>query len=157
MADNGYLSSYGVPDTGAYQRAADTLGYQYTGSQATNAYSRFLSQQRGERSLGDMTRTFQRGLPNAYATYNQRGLSGPGVNSGTQRRAMGNFLGDYNQDYGRAQQDLTQNLQQYDLSSLQNTADYQNSLAQLELQKQQEIANAALGIQMLRPYFGGTA
>jgi hypothetical protein len=152
----GYLSSYGIPDTGAYQRAQDTLGYQYTGSQATNAYGRFLSQQRGERGLGDMTRTFNRSLPNAYASYNKRGLGGPGIRSGTQQRAMGNYLGDYAQDYGRAQQDLSQSLQQYDLTGQQNTADYQNSLANLELQKQQEIANAALGIQMLRPYFGGT-
>ncbi len=157
MADNGYLSSYGVPDTGSYQRAADTLGYQYTGSQATNAYGRFLSQQRGERSLGDLTQGFQRGLPNAYSQFNQRGLSGAGIQSGTQQRAMGNYLGDYAQNYGRAQQDNAQNLQQYDLQGLQNTADYQNSLASLEVQKQQEIANAALGIQMLRPYFGGTA
>lgn len=152
---SGYLSSYGIPDTGAYQRAADALGYQYTGSQATNAYGRFLSQQRGERSLGDLTQGFNRGLPNAYATYNQRGLMGPGVRSGTMKRAMGNYVGDYTQNYARAQQDLAQSLQQYDLTSLQNTADYQNSLAQLETQKQQEIANAALGIQMLRPYFGG--
>lgn len=151
----GYLSSYGIPDTGAYQRAADTLGYQYTGSQATNAYSRFLSQQRGERGLGDMTNTFNRQLPNAYASYNKRGLGGPGIRSGTQQRGMGNYVGDYARDYGRAQQDLAQSLQQYDLAGLQGTADYQNSLANLELQKQQEIANAALGIQMLRPYFGG--
>jgi len=156
MADNGYLSSYGIPDTGAYQRAADSLGYQYTGSQATNAYGRFLAQSRGERGLGDMTQSFQRQLPNAYAQYNQRGLTGAGIKSGTQKRAMGNYLGDYTQQYGRAQQDLSQDLQQYDLSGLQNTANYQNSLAQLEVQKQQEIANAALGIQALRPYFGAS-
>ncbi len=156
MADNGYLSSYGIPDTGAYQRAADTLGYQYTGSQATNAYGRFLAQSRGERDLGDMHRSFQRQLPGAYAQYNQRGLSGAGIKSGTQHRAMGNYLGDYVQNYGRGQQDIAQNLQQYDLTGLQNTADYQNSLAQLEVQKQTEIANAALGIQALRPYFGGS-
>jgi hypothetical protein len=156
MADNGYLSSYGIPDTGAYQRAADTLGYQYTGSQATNAYGRFLAQQRGERGLGDMTQSFNRSLPNAYSQYNKRGLSGAGIVSGTQKRAMGNYIGDYAQNYGRGQQDLSQNLQEYDLTGLQNTANYQNSLANLEVQKQQEIANAALGIQALRPFLGGT-
>ena len=127
MAD-GYLSSYGIPDTGSYQRAQDALGYQWASGQATNA----------------------------YAQYNQRGLSGAGIKSGTQKRAMGNYLGDYVQDYGRGQQDLAQSLQQYDLNSLQDTANYKNSLAQLEQQKQSEIANAALGIQALRPYLGGT-
>ena len=155
MAD-GYLSSYGIPDTGSYQRAQDALGYQWASGQATNAYGRFLSQQRGERGLGDMTKSFNRQLPNAYAQYNQRGLSGGGIRSGTQQRAMGNYLGDYVQDYGRGQQDLAQSLQQYDLNSLQDTANYKNSLAQLEQQKQSEIANAALGIQALRPYLGGT-
>ena len=146
---------YGV-DTGSYQRQANDLQYRFNTDQASNAYGRFLSQQRGERGLGDMTQQFNRQLPNAYAQYNQRGLSGAGIRSGTQHRAMGNYLGDYTQQYGRAQQDLSQDLQQYDLSGLQNTANYQNSLAQLEVQKQQEIANAALGIQALRPYFGGS-
>jgi hypothetical protein len=152
----GYLSSYGLPDTGAYQRAQDSLSYTYNTNQATNAYGRFLSQQRGERSLGDMNTTFNRNLPNAYASFNKRGLGGPGITSGTQQRTMGNVVGDYQQDYVRAQQDLASNLQQYDLTGMQNTSNYQQQLADLETQKQQEIANAALGIQALRPYFGGS-
>lgn len=144
---------YGV-DTGSYQRQANDLQYRFNTDQASNAYGRFLSQQRGERSLGDMTQQFNRQLPNAYAQYNQRGLSGAGIRSGTQHRAMGNYLGDYVQNYGRAQQDLAQGLQQYDLTGMQQQADYRTQLDALETQKQRDIANAALGISMLRPYFG---
>jgi hypothetical protein len=155
MAD-GYLSSYGLPDSGAFQRSQDALTSTYNTNQATNAYGRFLSQMRGERSLGEMGQTFTRDLPNAYASFNKRGLGGPGITSGTQQRGMQNYVGDYQRNYVNAQADLASSLQQYDLQGLQNTDSYQTQLADLETQKQQEIANAALGIQALRPYFGSS-
>jgi len=69
---------------------------------------------------------------------------------------MGNYLGDYTQNYARGQQDLAQGLQQYDLTGMQQQADYRTQLSSLETQKQRDIANAALGISMLRPYFGSS-
>lgn len=149
------LSGYGVPDTGKYEGAVADLGYRYNTDKATNAYGRFLSQQRGERGLGDMRQTFNRSLPNYKAGFGQRGLSGSGIRSGVQSRAMSNYLGDYARDYGRLQQDATQEAQNYDLSSAQMDAYYNNSLAALEQSKQSEIANAALAIEALRPYLGG--
>ena len=77
------------------------------------------------------------------------------MSSGVQQRAMSNYLGDYARDYGRVQQDATQEAQNYDLQSAQLDAYYNNSLAALEQSKQNEIANAALGIEALRPYLGG--
>ena len=62
------------------------------------------------------------------------------------------MLGDYSRDYGRVQQDATQEAQNYDLQPAQLDATYNNSLAALEQQKQNEIANAALSIEALRPY-----
>lgn len=148
------LSGYGADNAGYAQQSAD-LQYRYNTDKAQNAYGRFLSQQRGSRSLGDMSRSFSRGLPNFKSSFGQRGLSGPGVQSGTMRRSMGNMLGDYNRDYSRAQQDITGELQQFDLESAQQDAYYNNSLAALEQQKQQDIANAALAIEALRPFLGG--
>ena len=149
------LSGYGVPDTGKYEGAVADLGYRYNTDKATNAYGRFLSQQRGERSLGDMSRKFNRTLPTYRAGFGARGLQGSGVSSGVQQRAMSNYLGDYARDYGRVQQDATQEAQNYDLQAAQLDAYYNNSLAALEQSKQAEIANAALGIEALRPYLGG--
>ena len=148
------LEGYGVVDTGAYQRGSDALNYKFNTDSATNAYGRFLSQQRGSRNLGDLTKNFNRSLPSAYAGFGQRGLSGGGVRSGTMQKSMGNYLGDYTQNYARGQQDLAQGLQQYDLTGMQQQADYRTQLSSLETQKQRDIANAALGISMLRPYFG---
>jgi hypothetical protein len=149
------LQGYGVPDTGAYDRAASDAQYRFNTDAAQNAYGRFLSQQRGSRTLGDMQTGFQRGLPQQYANFNQRGLSGPGIQSGTMQQAMGNYLGDYAQDYTRTQQDITQGLQQYDLNDMSSQAQLQQALDQIQVQKQQDIANAALGIEALRPFLGG--
>ena len=149
------LSGYGIPDSGAYEQEAADLGYRYNTDRSTNAYGRFLSQQRGERSLGGMSRTFNRGLPNYKAGFGQRGLAGPGIRSGSMNRSMGNFLGDYARDYGEAQQDAQQEAQNYDLQGAQMDAYYNNSLAALEQRKQNEIANAALAIEALRPFLGG--
>jgi hypothetical protein len=149
------LSGYGVPDTGAYTQAASDLQYRYNTDRSTNAYGRFLSQQRGERGLGDYQQNFNRQLPGYKAQWSQRGFNQPGINSGVMQRSMGNYLGDYAQQYGRMQQDAQQEAQNYDMQGAQMDAYYNNSLAALEQQKQQDIANAAAAIEALRPFLGG--
>lgn len=149
------LSGYGVPDTGGYAREASDLQYRYNTDRATNAYGRFLSQQRGSRDLGDLSRSFYRDLPNYRAQFGHRGLAGGGINSGVMQRSMGDYLGNYTRNYGRQQQDVTQNLQNYDLQAAQMDAMYNNSVQALQQRKQSDIANAALAIQALRPYLGG--
>lgn len=101
-----------------------------------------------------MSTDFSRGLPSYKSTFGQRGLAGPGVRSGSMQRSMGQFLGDYAQNYGRAQQDAVQEAQNYDLQSSQMDAYLNNSLAGIEQQKQNDIANAALSIEQLRNYLG---
>jgi hypothetical protein len=71
------------------------------------------------------------------------------------QRSMRNYLGDYAQTYGRAQLDAQQEAASYDQSSAQLDAYYNNSLAAIESARQQEIANAAQAIEMLRPLLGG--
>jgi hypothetical protein len=141
-------------DIAGYNQQANDVQYRYNTDKAMNAYGRFLSQQRGQRTLGDMSSNFGRSLPNYRAGFGQRGLMGGGVRSGSMQRSMANYLGDYARDYGRAQQDTTQEAQNYDLQSSQLDAYLNNSLATIEQQKQTDIANAALAIEALRPYLG---
>jgi hypothetical protein len=150
------LSGYGVADGAGYDQQANDLQYRYNTDKSTNAYGRFLSQQRGDRSMADLSQGLSRGLPGFKAAFGQRGLSGPGVKSGSMQRSMQNYLGDYSRDYGRAAQDATQEAQNYDLQSAQLDAYLNSSLAGLQAQKQTDIANAALAIEALRPYLGGT-
>lgn len=152
MADN-TVSGY-TPNLAGYQEQENELRYRYNTDRATNAYGRFLSQQRGERTTGDLSQQFNRQLPNYRAGFAQRGLAGPGMHSGVMQRSMSNYLGDYARDYGRAQQDATQEAQNYDLQAAQMDAYLNNGLASIEQGKQNEIANAALAIEALRPYLG---
>jgi hypothetical protein len=148
------LSGYGA-NTAQYDQQASDAQYRYNTDRASNAYGRFLSQQRGERGLGDLRTNYNRTLPGQKAGYGQRGLSGGGVRSGTMQRSMKNFLGDYTQQYGRAQLDAQQEAAQYDQAGAAMDAYYNNSLLNIESAKQQEIANAALAIEALRPLLGG--
>lgn len=143
-----------VNNAGYAQQASD-LQYRYNTDRAANSYGRFLSQQRGERSVGDLSRDFNRALPNYKARFGQRGLMGGGVRSGIMQRSMKNYLGDYTTNYMRTQQDAQQGVQQYDRANTELDAWYQKSLADLEMEKQQEIANAAAAMEALRPLLGG--
>jgi hypothetical protein len=102
-----------------------------------------------------MNRQYQRSYPTYRAQFGQRGLSGPGINSGVQRQAMSNYAGDYMRNYGWAQQDLTQQLQQYDQAQRGFDSLRQRSLADLEAQKAQQIANDAQALEYLRSLVGG--
>jgi hypothetical protein len=68
---------------------------------------------------------------------------------------MTNYLGDYAQQYGRAQQDMTQEAQQYDANQQRFGAFRQQSLADIEAQKAQQIANDARALEYLRSLVGG--
>lgn len=149
------MATFSPYNAGAYERQKRDIEYDYGNQATTNAYGRFLSQQRGERSLGDTSRAFGRSFPTYKAQFGQRGLSGPGVQSGVQQQAMSNYTGDYLRDYGRQQQDLTQNLQQFDLTQQNLDAFKQQSLADLEAQKAEQIANDANALEYLRQLVGG--
>jgi|SRR6478609_931959 len=142
-------------NSAGYAQAASDVQYRYNTDKAQNAYGRFLSQQRGERTLGDMQTNFNRSLPKFGAQWGQRGLAGPGINSGVRQRAYSNYLGDFGRDYTRTQSDIQQDLGNYDLQSAQSDAWLTSSLASIEADRQAEIANQALAIEALRPYLGG--
>lgn len=149
-------TNYSGYNGGSYEAARRNVEGNYANDSVQNAYGRFLSQQRGQRQLGDMRQQYQRAYPGYTASFGQRGLSGGGINSGAMQQSMGNFIGDYYRDYGRAQQDVTQELQQYDLGQNQLDAWRQNALMDIEMQKARDIANTANALSMLQQYLGGT-
>ena len=147
--------AYTPPDYGGYERQKADVNYKYGRDATTNAYGRFISQQRGERGLGDSYRGYQRQFPRQTAQFGQRGLSGSGVSSGVMQNSMNNFIGDFARDYGRQQQDLTQNLQQFDLGQVDLNAWRQQQMQAIEADKQRAIANDAAQLEYLRSIVGG--
>lgn len=148
------MSDAGI-DPGYYESQRRGIQSQYAAQMAANTYGRFASQQRGQRELNDMSRGFKQGFGNYSAQFGQRGMAGPGIQSGVMQRAMGNYLGDYNRQYARGQQDLTEQLRQFDLQRTQLTADRDVALSDLKLQKAREIAFAAQNIEALKQILGG--
>jgi len=147
MAD-GYNSGY-------YAQQSSDAQYRANTDLANNAYGRFLSQQRGSRSLGDMQTSFNRQLPGYKASFSQRGMAGPGIQSGVMQRSMSNTMGDYARDYSRMAQDNQAELSNYDMASAGINANLNSTLSNIEQQKQNDIANAASFIEALRPFLGG--
>jgi len=150
MADSGY----NIPDYGGYERQRGDINYKYSQDAANNAYGRFISQQRGERNLGDMQQGFQRAYPGYKANFGQRGFGGGGVNSGAMQQSMNRYVGDYTQDYGRMQQDQTLEQQQYELQQKNSDQWRQQALQDVETSKANDIANAALNLQYWQQMMG---
>lgn len=142
-------------DYGGYERQKGDINYKYTTDAANNAYGRFISQQRGQRNLGDKERSFKRNWAPYKASFGQRGLQGAGIGSGVAQKSMQNYMGDYGRDYLRTQQDLTQGLQQYDQNQSNLDAWRSNALVDLESDKANQIALAAQNLEALRQLLGG--
>ena len=142
-------------DSGYYESLNRGINQEYAAGMAANTYSQTLARNRGNRQLDLMQSQFQRGVPGFTSQFGARGFGGGGVRSGVMQRAMSNYLGDFQRDYSNAQNDLTDSLRQYDLEAAQLGAQRTSALADIQLQKQREIAFAAQNIEALRGIFGG--
>jgi len=141
-------------DSGYYEAQRRGVEDQYATNMAANAYSQTMARNRGNRDLSFMNTSFRRSIPGFSAGFSQQGF-GQGIKSGVMQRAMGNYLGDYQRNYSNAENDLTEQLRQYDLSAAQLGAQRTSALADIELQKAREISFAAQNIAALREAFGG--
>lgn len=152
MADDGY----NIPDYGGYERQRGDINYKYSQDAATNAYGRFISQQRGQRNLGDMSKAYGRAYPGYKANFGQRGLGKGGIKSGSMQQSMQRYVGDYAQQYQRAEQDMTLEGQQYDLQQQQSDQWRQQALQDVETTKANDIANAAQNLLYWKQMMGAT-
>jgi len=147
--------AYSAPDYGGYTRRQGDVDYKYSQDAAQNAYGRFLGQQRFERDRSDDSRNFGRSYPGYSASFAQRGVGGPGVDSGIMREQMGRYVGDYARDQSRAYQDQTLRNQQYDLQQANLDQWRAQALTDIETDKANDIAWTAQNLSALRELLGG--
>lgn len=140
-------------DESYYEQKRRATNYNYSQQAATNALGRFVSQQRGDRGIQDYTQQYKRGAPSYTAGYAKRGLAGSGVQSGVYGRAMQNYTADYGQGLNRMYADQQTEANQYDLNTANYGAQRDQALADIELDKQREIANAAAYLSALKGQF----
>ncbi len=122
----------------------------YSTTGAANLYSNFLTRQRGNRNLADMRQDFDKAAPRVVAAYGERNLNAPNIKSGAFARAMKEFAQNRIKQESRAQQDLAQGDQQFNLGMAQLGAGYRGSLADLEAEKAREIEQTAAELLRLR-------
>lgn len=134
------------------QRAA---GSQYGSKTAQNAYARFLSQQRGSRKKFDLQQNYEKQAPKVVGGYTQRGVAGPGVQSGIFQKGMNDFATQNLNDINDLNTELASEQDQFNLFDRQNQAEYQDQLAAIEAEKQQRIAGTAATLQAFKPFLGG--
>lgn len=119
---------------------------------AQNAYSRFLSQQRGTRQFASMERQASRGLENLGSTLARRGLR----NSGIRQQQAGEYAQTWMNQRNDLLDALRQQLSQFDLEDARAMAGYNASVGEIELQKQRDILATAAALRGMAPYFGGS-
>ena len=139
-----YYGDYGMAEATARKRRA-------TGSVA-NRQSAKLGQMRGTRKLSELTRSLTEGFQPKMAEYGQRGLAGPNVASGIQRKGLERYAATMQEQLG----DVTQQLQdEANLAVSQEAnaqAELDDYLAQLDLQKKQNVINAATALKQYSAY-----
>lgn len=118
---------------------------------AQNAYSRFLSQQRGARDFSSLERQGSRGLENLGSTLARRGLR----NSGIRQQQSGQYAETWMNQRNDLLDALRQQLSQFDLQDAQAMSGYNSTVGEIELQKQRDILATAAALRGMAPYLGG--
>ena len=122
----------------------------YAATGAMNAYTQFLSQQRGQRDLYDLNQSYEKAAPQVVAGYGRRGLNSANVKSGTFGKGLQEFASDPVRNTAQAQQGLGQQTAGYDLSNRQLGERFQSGLADLEAEKAQQIEQDAQELMRVR-------
>lgn len=131
-----------------YSSAKRNINNDFAAKRSANTFSQTLSQRRGTRQQSDFTSGFKRQVPSFTAGFANRGLGGSGV----YQRAMQQFTGDYARDLGRMQEDQFSEQAQFGMNDAALVNERDRVLGDLELDKANQIAMTAMGINGLRPY-----
>jgi hypothetical protein len=130
-------------DPSAYEAQRRALTQKYGADSAMQAYSRFLTQQRGQRQQQSLSDQYRKAFPQLTSSYGRRGLASPRTQSGIVTSGLSELAKKQLADYGDLQQGLQQEGMQYDLQSAMREADLYGGLTDLEAQKARQIAEDA--------------
>lgn len=135
-----------------YNQKKRAAGAGYASKTAANTYAQFLSQQRGARKKFDLQQQTERQAPKVVGGFTQRGLAGPGVQSGIYQKGLTDFARQNFQDMADLNRTQDEEMQQLKYDDAQNRAEYDQQIAELEAQKQASIAQAAATLSAFKPF-----
>lgn len=139
-----YSGDFGMAEASARKRRS-----QYS---IANQQAAFLGQQRGTRSIADLTRKLTEGFRPKMASYGQRGLASGNVASGIQRQGLERYAADMQRAVGDETQTLQDEQNTIAMNEANSQADLEDYLAQLRLQKQQNIISSATALKQYAAY-----
>lgn len=139
-----YYGDYGMAEATARKRRAT--------QSIANRQSAQLGQMRGQRSLSKLTQQLTEGFRPKMAEYGSRGLAGPNVKSGIQRAGLSRYAADMQERLGEGTQQLQDEANLAVSQEANAQADLEDYLAQLQLQKKQNVINAATALKQYAAY-----
>jgi len=145
MSDpSAYYGDFGVAEASARRKRQM--------SSIANLKSAEFGQLRGQRNLADIQKKYSQGFTPQVSSYNRRGLGGVGIKSYIRTSGLERYAESLQRDLGSEslnQQELLENTIAREGSEQADLEDY---LAQLRLQKQQNIIGSALDIKSMSSY-----
>ena len=139
-----YYGDYGMSEAGALRRRRQ--------QSIANQQAAFLGQQRGTRNLANIRRQGVQGFMPKMAEYGKRGLAGPNVQSGIQRKGLESYAARLQEDLGTEQQSIQDALNEIAMNEANAQSDLEQYLADLRYKKQQDIINAATALKQFSAY-----
>lgn len=140
-------------DLSAFEARRRAYTDRFGQSQAMNAYANFLQNQQTARTFQDLTKQYADAVPKLMSSYGQRGLAGPNVQSGIQRRALQEFAANRAQNFGDLQQGQDQGNFQYGLGKQNDLYNFNANIADLESDKAAQMSADARALLQYR--YGG--
>ena len=135
---------YGLAEASALRR-------RQRGSLANQAAA-FQGQKRGKRNLEDISRNYTEGYQPLASSFGQRGLGGAGVKSGIRRSGLSRYAETFQRDLGSETQNIQDDLNNVAMQEADQQAELEDYIAQLRLQKAQQIMATAASLQQYASY-----
>lgn len=137
MADI-YFGDYGQSVASQQRKRAQTS--------LARQQSAFLGQQRGSRRMADLRREYTEGFRPQMEAFGKRGLAGPNVKSGIQRKGLERYAAELQKNLGLEQQSIQDELNAIAMAEAADQADLDAYIQDLNLKKQQDIVAAAAAL-----------
>lgn len=139
-----FYGDYGTAEAAALRKRRS--------SSIANQQAAFLGQQRGSRRIAEINRQWGEGFMPKMAEYGQRGLAGPNVKSGIQRRGLEQYAAGLQRDLGEETTAIQEELNRIAMEEAAQQADVDAYINELRLQKQRDIINSATALKQFASY-----
>ena len=144
MSMTNYYGDYGMSEAGAVRRRQR--------SSLANQAAAFQGQKRGKRTIDDLTRVYSEGYEPLASSFGARGLGGPNVKSGIRRSGLSRYAEKFQRDLGAETQNIQDDLNNIGMQEADSQAELEDYVAQLRLQKAQQIMATAASLQQYASY-----